>query len=116
MGKDSGWKQYERRICRDHGVKRKPVSGRQTDKHGADNENHPMFVIQCKLTKRLPKWLETAVRGAAAKGRATGKVGITIVKRPGAHDKHGLVIMEYQDHVDLHGVTKEAGKLLTDTT
>ena len=100
---DKGWKQFERRVCRDHGVERKPVSGRQTDKHGADNEDHPMFVIQCKLDRRLPKWLEEAVRGAAAKGRATDKVGITVAKQPNHHDKHALVILEYGDWVDLHG-------------
>ena len=109
---DKGWKAFERRICRDHGVERKPVSGRQTDKHGADNEDHPMFVIQCKLTKALPKWLETVVRGAAAKGRSTGKVGITVVKCPHIADDHGLVILEYRDWRDLHGSLKDVERTL----
>ena len=104
---DKGWKQFERRICRDHGVERKPVSGRQTDKHGADNESHPMLVIQCKLTKALPKWLEETVRGAAAKGRETNLVGVTIVKRPHVADDHGVVILEYKDWRDLHGELKD---------
>jgi len=44
---------------------------------------------------------------AAAKGRSTGKVGITVVKCPHIADDHGLVILEYRDWRDLHGVLKE---------
>jgi len=101
------WKGYETRICRDHGVERKPVSGRQTDKDGDDCEGHMMFLIQCKLTKALPKWLETVVRGAASKARDTNRIGITVIKRPNIADDHGIVLLEYADWRDLHGELRD---------
>jgi hypothetical protein len=98
-----GWKKFERRICRHHGVERKPLPGRQTDKFGADNEEHPLFVIQCKLDKRLPDYISDVVRGTAAKAHEGGKVGIVVWKRPEVRDDNAVVMLRYADWRELHG-------------
>lgn len=101
---DHAWKAFERRICRDHGVERKPVSGRQTDKHGADNEDHPTLVIQCKLDKSLPKYIKDTVRGTAAKA-APGKLGLVVWKEPRARDTDAVVMMTYGQYREWFGET-----------
>ncbi len=101
---DKGWKQFERRICRDHGDERRPVSGRQTDRHGADNEGrNPFLVIQCKLDKSLPKYIGETVRGTAAKAATQQRLGITIWKEPGLHDNNGVVMLRYDQWLEWFG-------------
>ena len=100
---DKGWKQYERRVCRRYGVERKPVSGRQTNKHGADNEEHPVFVIQCKLDKSLAKHVVETVLGTARKAEEVNKVGIVHWKIPGMRDENSIIMLRQKDWLDLHG-------------
>ena len=99
---DRGWKQFERRISRDHGVERQAVTG---ERDGSDSQPHPLFVFQMKLRKAIPKsiraWSDSISRTAARQG----KVGVLIVKEPGLHDANALVVLRYQDWIDLHGTT-----------
>lgn len=97
---DKGWKQFERRVSRDHGVERQPVTG---ERDGSDAMPHPLFCFQMKLRKAIPKcireWSDSIHRSASK----TGKCGVLIVKEPGKHDDNALVIVRYRDWVDLHG-------------
>lgn len=88
------------------------MSGRQKDKHGADNQGHnPFLVIQCKLDKSLPKYIGDTVRGTATKAATQQKLGITVWKEPGLHDKNGVVMLRYDQwrewFGDLHGKPRE---------
>ncbi len=101
---DKGWKQFERRVARDHGVERQPVTG---ERDGSDAMPHAMFCFQMKLRKAIPKCIREwsdSIHRAATKAE---KVGILIVKEPGKHDDNALVIVRYRDWVDLHGTPKE---------
>lgn len=99
----SSWKSFERRVARDHGVERKPVSGRQRDQGGEDTEPHPLFAIQCKLGYHQPAYLRHWLDGIC---RAAGsKVGIVIWKPLGQRDDEAVVVLRYKDWVALHGST-----------
>ena len=97
---DKGWKQFERRVSRDHGVERQPVTG---ERDGSDAMPHALFCFQMKLRKSIPKcireWSDSIHRSA----QRAGKIGILIVKEPGLHDENALVVVRYRDWVDLHG-------------
>jgi|SRR6187399_3634290 len=95
-----GWKQFERRVARDHGVERQPVTG---ERDASDCQVHPMFCFQVKLRQAIPKGIRAwsdSIHRAAGK---VGKMGVLIVKEPGKRDDNALVILRYQDWVDLHG-------------
>ena len=97
---DKSWKAFERRISRDHGVERQPITG---ERDGSDAMPHPLFCFQMKLRKAIPKsireWSDSIHRTA----QRAGKCGVLIVKEPGKHDGNALVILRYADWVDLHG-------------
>lgn len=96
-----GWKKFERRTARDHGVERTPVSGRQQDKGGLDWET-AMFCAQTKLGYSEPAYLREWVDGIVRHAIARGKVGIVIWKPPRVRDENALVILRYRDWLDLH--------------
>jgi len=102
---DKSWKAFERRVSRDHGVERQPVTG---ERDGSDSQPHPLFVFSMKLRKSIPKsireWSDSIHRCAVK----YGKCGILIVKEPGKHDDNALVILRYRDWVDLHGTVEES--------
>ena len=98
------WKKFERRVSRDHGVERQPVTG---ERDGSDCQEHPMFVLQMKLRKAIPKsireWSDSIHRTA----QRVKKIGVLIVKEPGKLDDNALVIVRYRDWVDLHGTSSQ---------
>ncbi len=65
------WKDCERRIAEVLGGVRVPVSGRQRD-HAPDVE-HSTLAIEVKSRKRLPNWLEDALRLAEASAEVCGR-------------------------------------------
>ena len=102
---DKAWKQFERRVARDHGCERIPVTG---ERDGADARN-PMFSFSMKLRKSVPKCIREwsdAIHRAAQKD---GTTGVLIVKEPGKRDENALVILRYRDWVDLHGTPSHEG-------
>lgn len=101
---DKGWKQFERRISRDHGVERRPNTG---ERDGSDAMPHPLFAFQMKLRKAIPKCIREWSDGIHGAAKRDGKVGVLIVKEPGLHDANALVILRYGDWVDLHGKVSE---------
>lgn len=100
MSPDKGWKKFERRVSRDHGVERQAVTG---ERDGSDCQVHPLFCLQMKLRKAIPKsireWSDSICRAAAK----DDKIGVLIVKEPGLHDDNALVVLKYRDWVSLHG-------------
>jgi len=103
---DKSWKALERRLARDLGTQRIPVTG---ERAGADFEDG-LFVYQAKLGRRCPAYLTDWLAGivAAGQARTPAKVGVVVFKPKRAPDAGALVILRFQDWVDLHGAV---GKL-----
>lgn len=97
---DKGWKQFERRVARDHGVERQPVTG---ERDGSDAMPHPMFALQMKLRKSIPKCIRDWSDSVCRTAQRDHKIGVLIVKEPGKHDENALVVLRYGDWIDLHG-------------
>src|SRR5712692_6150689 len=99
---DRSWKSYERRMARDHGTERIPVSGRQSDAGALDWES-AVFCAQVKLGYRQPgyltKWLGEIVQHA----RMRGKIGFVLWKPKYQRDTEAWVILRYDDWRSLHG-------------
>jgi hypothetical protein len=96
---DKGWKAFERRMARDVGTERIPVTG---ERHGADCANG-LFCFQFKLRRVLPAYLWEWLGGIVASAARSGKVGVLVVKKPRQQDAEALVVLRWQDWVDLHG-------------
>ena len=94
------WKAAERRVAADLGGRRIPVTG--IDRDGADVVT-AMFDVQVKLRNSLPAWLWGWLGGIQQTAKGSGRVGILVLKKPRQRDCDGLVVMGYQDFVDLHG-------------
>lgn len=94
---DRGWKQAERRLARDMGVERIPVTG---ERHGADARTE-LFAFQFKVRKVIPAWLFEWLSGIRA--NAGGRIGILVLKRPRMRDEDAVVVLSWGDWVDLHG-------------
>jgi hypothetical protein len=80
---DKGWKAFERRMARDVGTER--------------------FCFQFKLRRVLPAYLWEWLGGIVASAARSGKVGVLVVKKPRQQDADALVVLRWQDWVDLHG-------------
>lgn len=94
------WKSYERRVAKDCGGKRVPVTG--LDRNGEDVVT-PMFGIQCKLRKSLPQWLFTWMDGICGVAQTNNRIGVLVLRTPRMKDADALVVLKYSDFVDLHG-------------
>lgn len=69
--------------------------------------DHPVFCLQMKLRRAIPKCIRQWSDGIADLARRQRKVGILIVKEPRLHDDNALVILRYRDWVELHGNRKD---------
>lgn len=100
---DKAWKQVERRMARDVGVERIPVTG---ERHGADFTD-AIATYQVKCRKAIPGWLWGWLSGIQGTGRRVDKAGVLVLKTPGQRDEDALVVLSWRDWVDLHGAPKE---------
>jgi hypothetical protein len=100
LTKRNTWKDAERRVARDLGGRRIPVTG--IDRHGADVLTG-LFAVQVKIRKCFPVYIWDWLEGIVGDATTTGRVGILILKKPRQRDADGLVVMRYADFVDLHG-------------
>jgi hypothetical protein len=96
---DRAWKAFERRLSKDMGTNRIPVTG---ERDGADAKTS-MFQFQFKLRKVIPLWLFRWMDGIVASAAAHEKIGVLVLKRPRMEDTDALVIVRWRDWVDLHG-------------
>ena len=97
---DKSWKAYERRLAKALGGQRIPVTG--IGRADRDVEAG-MFYYQAKLRKAIPKCIRAWSDGICATAKRDNKIGILIMKEPGLHDANALVVLRYQDWLDLHG-------------
>lgn len=108
---DKAWKAYERRVSRDHGCERQPVTG---ERGAGDSTPHPLFELQMKLRKAIPKCIREWSDSICETATKSGKVGVVIVKEPRKRDEDALVIVRYRDWLDLHGHTRPNGATETE--
>jgi hypothetical protein len=97
---DRGWKQAERRMARDVGTSRVPVTG--IDRHGADFSDG-LTCYQLKVRKAIPRWLWDWLSGIQGHAKDKGKAGALVLKRPRQKDEDAIVILSWRDWVSLHG-------------
>jgi len=96
---DRGWKKAERRLARDVGTERIPVTGQR---HGADFEDG-IAAYQVKVRRCLPGWLWTWYSGIKTTAAIKKKAGVLVLKRPRERDDDAIVILSWRDWRDLHG-------------
>lgn len=103
---DKGWKAAERRMARDVGTERIPVTG---ERHGADFADG-LAVYQLKVRKCLPGWLWGWLTGIQGAGKGTGRIGCLVLKQPRQRDEDAIVILSWRDWVQLHGDARGEGR------
>lgn len=96
---DRGWKQAERRMARDVGTERIPVTG---ERHGADFADG-IACYQLKVRRAIPSWLWDWLSGIRGAGQRAGKAGVLVLKHPRQQDTDALVVLTWADWVSLHG-------------
>ncbi len=84
------WKQAERRVAELLGGCRIPVSGRARG-HTAD-VGHECLAIEVKTRKRLPVWLEDALRQAEASAKE-GRLPVAVLHEDGKRYADALVVL-----------------------
>ncbi len=95
---DRGWKAFERRLARQLGTQRLPVTGERAGADFCDG----MFAYQAKLGRRLPAYLQRWLAGIVAAGERRGRVGVVVWKPKGARDRDALVVVRFADWRALH--------------
>lgn len=96
---DKGWKRAERQHARDVGTERIPVTG---ERDGADFVAGP-FAYQLKVRKVIPAWIGAWLGGICAMAARSNRTGVLVLNRPHRPRRAALVVLRWQDWVDLHG-------------
>jgi len=101
---EKSWKVAERRMARDVGVERIPVTG---ERCGADFED-AIACYQLKTRSAIPGWLWTWLSGIQGTATRKGKAGCLVLKHPGQRDSEAIVVLSWRDWVLLHGTPKQS--------
>lgn len=97
MAKTKYWKDHERRIATAIGGKRISAPWRQ----GADVVNN-WLCIECKARKKLPQWIEDALR-QAEKDAKEYQLPIAVLHEKGRHQKNDLVVIRWNTFQEWFG-------------
>ena len=92
---DKGFKQYERRIARQFGVHRTPLSGRNS-RHTASDTLHAKLFIDTKVRQEV-RTLWRLFRAIEDLARQEQKRPVLIVKVPMADDQDSVVACRLKD-------------------
>jgi hypothetical protein len=88
------WKGCERRIAELLGGRRVPVSGRI--RGDCPDVEHPTLSIECKSRKKLPAWIEDAMRQAEASAR-DGRLPVVVLHEDRVPYAESLVVVRLED-------------------
>ena len=88
------WKGCERRIAEFLGRKRVPVSGRT--RGDCPDVEHPTLSIECKSRKKLPAWIEDAMKQAEASAK-DGQLPVVVLHQDRAPYAESLVVLRLED-------------------
>ena len=97
------WKACERRVARLLGGRRVPVSGRT--RGDCPDVEHPTLSIECKSRKKLPAWIEDAMKQAEASAK-DGRLPVVVLHQDRAPYAESLVMLRLEDFA---GHLKEGG-------
>jgi hypothetical protein len=105
---DRSWKAFERRLARDVGSQRIPVTG---ERAGSDFEDGACC-YQAKLGRKMPDYLRDWLAGIRAAGasRRPEKIGAVVWKPKHSQDADAVVLVSWHDWVALHGATVPAAE------
>ena len=92
---DKGFKQYERRIARQFGVHRTPLSGRNS-RHTASDTLHARLFIDTKVRREV-RTLWRLFRAIECLARQEQKHPVLIVKVPRGDDQDSIVACRLKD-------------------
>lgn len=98
MGTNPAWKKRERSISRIFGGKRNGATG-----HRDNDIDHPLFAIEVKYRKELPRWALDCLNQAKGARNASDKIPMAILIGRYMRVTDGLVVMRCQDFQDLCG-------------
>ncbi len=88
------WKSCERRVAELLGGHRVPVSGR--GRGDAPDIEHPTLSVEVKSRKKIPAWLEDALRQAQASTK-DGRLPIMVLHQDGQRYSSSLVVLRLED-------------------
>ena len=88
------WKQAERRVAELLGGKRVPVSGRT--RGDCPDVEHPTLSIECKSRKKLPAWIEDAMKQAEASAK-NGQMPIAVLHQDGRKYRDSFIVCRLSD-------------------
>jgi hypothetical protein len=91
------WKGCERRVAELLGGQRIPVTGRQRGE--VPDIEHPTLSIECKSRKKLPIWIENAMRQAEASAR-DGRLPVVVLHQDRTPYTESLVLLRLSDFAD----------------
>jgi hypothetical protein len=97
------WKVVERKLARDMGVERIPVTG---ERDGSDFED-AIGCYQVKSRKCIPGWLADWLAGITGTARRKNKAGVLVLHQPGQPRTEAIVVTTWSDWVSLHGEPHE---------
>ena len=92
------WKTAERHIAKLLGGRRVPVSGRS--RGDVSDIDHECLSIEVKSRKRLPAWLEDALRQAEASAR-NGQLPVAVLHANGSRYLDALVVVRLEDFAEV---------------
>ena len=88
------WKACERRVADLLGGRRVPVSGRT--RGDCPDIEHPTLSIECKSRKKLPAWIEDAMKQAEACAQ-DGQLPLMVLHQDGQRYQDALIVMRLKD-------------------
>ncbi len=91
------WKSCERRVAELLGGERVPVSGRT--RGDAPDVLHNSLSIEVKGRKKLPAWIEDAMKQAEASAK-DGQLPVVALHQDGRRYADSLVVLRFEDFSD----------------
>ncbi len=88
------WKSCERPVAEVLGGERVPVSGRT--RGDCPDVEHPTLSIEAKSRKKLPAWIEDAMKQAEASAK-DGQLPVAVLHQDGRRYAESLVVLRLED-------------------
>lgn len=95
---DKLWKATERRIAKQFGTQRTPLSGSNSGGTQSDTL-HPRLYIEIKERKYLPEWFTKTVNDTKAKAEEEGRTPLTVFHQKGGRDDY--VVLNISDIIKI---------------
>ena len=91
---DRLWKATERRVAKQFGTQRTPLSGSNSGGTQSDTL-HPRLYIEIKERKQLPKWFIETVKDTKEKAVKEGRTPLTVFHQKNSRDDY--VVLNISD-------------------